>query len=61
MYIMLMLTLFVFFFVCVVGHKNTDNTLLEYSELLRMHVNLPIIVRSVLYLLTDGLVCRVGL
>lgn len=41
----------------VVGHKNTDNTLLKYYKLLLMHVNL----RSVWYLLIDGLVCKVGL
>lgn len=45
----------------VVGHKNTDNTLLEYYELSLMHVNPPVIVRSVWYLLIDGLVCKVGL
>lgn len=45
----------------VVGHNNTDNTLLEYYELSLMHVNPPVIVRSVWYLLIDGLVCKVGL
>lgn len=59
--ILCLLTLFWVFFFGGVGHKNTDNTRLEYSELLRMHVNPCIIVRSTWYLLVDGLVCRVGL